>query len=150
MATYNYKGVLLMQQMYNFSWVNTLPRWRSLCSSTVEALNKLVHMRTSCDLRSALWDCKQRRMVPRCVKSQKSANLIYTDSEASSCVKRFLIAFPHACNITRLFHSAWLNHPSNSCEGQKRWHLLLRTGMRRITTFRLTTDSICDGGPIIL
>jgi len=26
MATYNYKGFLLMQQMYNFSWVNTLQR----------------------------------------------------------------------------------------------------------------------------
>ena len=53
MATYNYKGFLLMQQMYNFSWVNTLPGYRSLYSSTVEALSTIVHMRTSCDLTSA-------------------------------------------------------------------------------------------------
>jgi len=47
-------------------------------------------------------------MAPRNVKSQNSADLnyVYTAAEVAGHVQWFVIVFPHACYITRLYHSS--------------------------------------------
>jgi hypothetical protein len=99
MATYNYKGFLLMQQMYNFSWVNRLPRCRSSYNSTVEAFSTLVHIRTSCDLTSVLlgFHAASNGTTPR--KIPKRAHISITTRrklQVASSVTKFFI-YPTEC-----------------------------------------------------